>query len=364
MRIGIDISQAAFQGSGVGRYTHALVKALSKNKKNHELVLFGSSLRQFHVLQALADTVSAVGVTNKIIHLPPLFLNILWNAMHIVPIEVFIGQCDVFHSSDWIEPPAHCKKVTTIHDMIVYKYPEYLEKSIVHTQKAKLRWVAKESSKIITDSISSKKDIISYLHVPESKIEVIYPGIDDSFFPQDKEKIRSVLNKYKITQPYILAMGVDDPRKNFAKIKQAFLRNKLKQIQLVGIAKQVTEEESDSIRILTYVEESELPALYSGAEMFVYPSLYEGFGFPILEAMACGVPIITSKQGSLAEICGSHSITVAPDSEEEIRQAFTNVLALTSQEKSILIEKGIEYASGFTWDRCAQNTIKLYEACV
>lgn len=365
MRIGFDISQAAFQGSGVGRYTHALVKALSKNKKNHEMVLFGSSLRQFHILQSLAKTVSEKGVTKKIMHLPPSLLNVLWNNMHIVPIEVFIGKCDVFHTSDWLEPPAGCKKVTTIHDMIVFKYPQLLHDSIVNTQKAKLQWVVKESSKIIADSISSKNDIITYLHVPQSKIEVIYPGIDDSFFPQDEEKKRNVLKKYAISQPYILALGVDDPRKNFTKIRQAYLMSKLKHIQLVGLAKSVSiKDESQSIRILRYVEETDLPALYSGAEMFVYPSLYEGFGFPILEAMACGVPIITSKRGSLAEICGPHSLTVAPESEEEIGQALTKISDLNSVEKSILIKKGIEHARRFSWDRCAQNTIKLYEACV
>jgi hypothetical protein len=172
MRIGIDISQLAYEGVGVSKYLKNLIEHLSAVDTNNEYILFFSSLRR-------NPPRFQVGPNFKIkrMHIPPTALNFLWNKLHVLPVEKFVGEIDLFITSDWTEPPSKAKKATIVYDMIVYKSPEETDKKIVETQKRKLDLVKRESSKILTISESSKKDIVEILGIPENKIEVIYPGI-------------------------------------------------------------------------------------------------------------------------------------------------------------------------------------------
>jgi len=173
MKIGIDISQTAYPGTGVANYTRNLVTALLRVDKKNEYVLFFSSLRKKCPL--------AVGglanVTLKTFKFPPALLDLLWNRWHLLPIEWLIGKVDVFVSSDWLQPPTlEAKKVTTIHDLIVYKHPEGLAAKIIAVQKRKLAWVNKEADVVICDSQSTQKDVSEILGISEKKLRVIYPG--------------------------------------------------------------------------------------------------------------------------------------------------------------------------------------------
>jgi len=181
MKIGLDVSQIVHEGTGVALYTQNLVKNLLETDSENEYVLFGGSLRKKKTLDDyLNQFKNNKMVEIKTFSLPPLLLEFLWNKLHLFPIEWFIGKIDVFLSSDWLQPPTKARKVTTIHDLIVYKYPETFQSKgghdIVANQKRRLAWVKRECDLIICDSQATKKDVIDILKIPEKKLRVIYPG--------------------------------------------------------------------------------------------------------------------------------------------------------------------------------------------
>jgi glycosyltransferase involved in cell wall biosynthesis len=177
MRIGIDISQTAHEKTGVANYVTQLVSHLVKIDSKNDYILFFSSLRKNPPKELLDLVPEHRNVVIKQFKFPPTLLDILWNTLHVLPIELLIGKIDVFVSSDWVQPPTKAKSVTILYDLIVYKYPEETDKKIVITQKKRLAWIKKECDKILCISESTKKDAKDLLDIPDSKLEVIYPGI-------------------------------------------------------------------------------------------------------------------------------------------------------------------------------------------
>jgi glycosyltransferase involved in cell wall biosynthesis len=190
MKIGIDISQTAYEGTGVGNFVKQLVQNLVKQDNGNEYVLFFSSLR-LGLPYSFINELTSSRVSIKRFKLPPILLDILWNRLHVFPIENFIGDVDVFISSDWTQPPTkRAKLVTILYDLIVYKHPEethnqtkfsfkkmILSANIVASQKRRFHWVKKECDKIICISESTKKDAMEILGIAEDKLEVVYPGV-------------------------------------------------------------------------------------------------------------------------------------------------------------------------------------------
>jgi len=179
MKIGIDISQLAYPNTGVSNYLSNLLEELLKRDGNNTYILFYSSLRR-----KLQDTNSKIqtslknpNVKIKLFKFPPTLLDLLWNKLHILPIEWLIGPIDIFISSDWTQPPTKARKLTIIYDLVVLKYPNETDKKIIEVQKRKLDWVKKEIDKIICISKSTKEDTKQLLKIPENKLEVVYPGI-------------------------------------------------------------------------------------------------------------------------------------------------------------------------------------------
>ncbi|MCL5113973.1 MAG: glycosyltransferase [Patescibacteria group bacterium] len=177
MKIGIDVSQLAYENTGVANFLSSLVESLIRQGSKNQYILFYSSLRR-NLPFKISNFKSKPNVQIKKVKIPPSLLNILWNKLHIIPIENFIGPVDVFISSDWTEPPVKkAKKATIVYDLTVYKYSEETDKKIVQTQRRKLEWVKKESDIIFCISESTKKDAMEILKIPENKLRVIYPGI-------------------------------------------------------------------------------------------------------------------------------------------------------------------------------------------
>lgn len=177
MRVGIDISQLAYPNTGVANYLGSLVRALIQENKDVEFVLFFSSMRRKFLISNFKFLINNKNVQIKKFKVPPILLDLLWNRLHIIPIEWFVGDVDFFITSDWTEPPAkHAKKATILYDLIVYKYPEETDSMIVETQKRKLKWVKKESSIVLCISESTKSDAEEILGIDESRLKVIYPG--------------------------------------------------------------------------------------------------------------------------------------------------------------------------------------------
>lgn len=369
MKICIDISQIVYEGSGVANYTRNLVKQLA-TEGNDEFILFGSSLRKYYLLQNFyKEVIQNKNIDCSLFHIPQTVLSYLWNSIHKFNIENLVGEVDIIHTSDWIEPPSKAIKVTTIHDLVVLKYPQYSNTKIISTQRKRLDLVKKESSLIIADSYATKQDILDYLKIEPHKIKVVYPGIDDMYSPKSQSEIQRIRTKYGLPINYVLSVGTMEPRKNLTTVMQAFeqfLASPLvndKNIQLVLVGKYGWGDKISNlppfIKVLGFVDSLDLPAIYSGASLFIYPSFYEGFGFPILEAMACGTPVITSERGSLKEIGGTAATYINPEDKKEIASKMVNLFI--DKEKRAKVEKiGVNWTKQFNWRNTAEKTLAVY----
>ena len=178
MKIGIDISQIAYERTGVAELVRNLVENLLRIDKKNEYVLFFSSLRKNLKSQISNFKSTSQNLKIKTFRFPPILLDLLWNKLHILPIEWLIGDVDIFITSDWTEPPTvRAKKVTILYDLIVYKYPNETDRKIIEVQKRKLKWVKKESDLVLCISESTKRDAINFLRIDEKRLKVIYPGV-------------------------------------------------------------------------------------------------------------------------------------------------------------------------------------------
>ncbi len=383
MKIGIDISQLAFPGTGVASYTENLVRELLKNDQDNRYVLFGSSLRRKKVLENFTRSLSGGNCSEKLFGFPPSFLETLWNRLHVLPLERLIGGVDVFHSSDWIQPPTGARKVTTVHDLVVYKYPQSSHAktqfrtdvfapsaNIVAVQKRRLRWVKNECDLIIADSLATKKDLREILNIPEEKVRVIYLAAGREFTPKPLAEVEAVRKKYRLENKYFLCIGTREPRKNLDRVGEAFRQLETGGVDLVwggnygwGSVNKVNKN-NKTIKMLGFVPQEDLPALYSGAAAFVYPSLYEGFGVPVLEAMACGCPVITSNTGSLPEVGADAAFYVNPEDLGEIAEKMSQILRLGNREREDRKTAGLRQAGNFSWAKTARETLKVYEELV
>lgn len=234
---------------------------------------------------------------------------------------------------------------------------------------------ARVADKIITISYNSKKDIVKLLRIPEEKVVVTYLGINPMFRPLDREKCYSKINtKYGLSgSEYIVSVGELHPGKNFVRLIQAFskIKNNNAPYKLLIVGKKgwryqdiyAVVEDLDlknDVIFTNYVPFEELPVLYNGAALYVYPTLYEGFGLPALEAMACGTPLVTSNVSSLSEVVGDGGIFVDPYNVDSLSEAIAKVLS-DNNLRSDLIKKGLLQAKKFTWEKTARQTIKVYE---
>lgn len=356
MKITIDVSQMAYSGTGVGRYTFELVKALLSLPSPHQFILWAGVRKQRFYFESLQKTEPWSRATWVYSHVSPKLAGMLFNysPLHL---EYLSGETDLIHLSDWTAPVTRVPTVTTVHDLAFVKYPETVDPLIRHTQSIRLSRIISHGNYIIADSVSTKNDLVEKYQIKESQIDVVYPGISTTYSPVSKEELERVKTKYSLPSRYILSLGTQEPRKNLERLIEA---TRTLGLPLViagkyGWGKKVGNPQH--VTVLGFVAEDDLPALYSSATVFCYPSLYEGFGFPVLEAMACGTPVVTSNISSLPEVTGDAAILVDPMNIESIKSGIEQ--ALTSSEK--MIKKGIQQAKKFSWQNTASQVIKIYE---
>jgi len=355
MKITIDISQVIYQ-TGVSVYTANLVKNLLNIDKKNEYLLFGGSLRRKGDLKAFTKNLKG-DFNEKYIVFPPTLANILWNRLHIVKVEMFVGKTDVFHSSDWTQPPTDAFKVTTIHDLTPFKYPKFTHPDIVSAHKAKMKWVIKEVDRIIVPSESTKEDMI-FMKADKKKISVIPESVDSDFKPAKSSAVEKTKKRLKIRKSYLLSIGVG-PRKNTGGIIKAYKRLKGEydyNLVIVG-HDHYGYGEGEGVIFTGHLNKGDLINLYSGAEMLVYPSYYEGFGLPILEAFACGCPVLTSNSSSTPEVAGDAAVLINPNNEKEIVGGIAKVV----KERNELVLKGKKRLKQFSWEKMAKETLKVYQ---
>ncbi len=372
MRIGIDISQVAYPGTGVARYVVMLVNALLTYDTKNEYIFFFSSLRQpfpEHLFPKMQSD-----QLKKFI-MPPTFLDTMWNSVHRMSIERLIDPIDIFFTSDWVEPPSKvAKKITTLHDLTVYRFPEtYRQKvafdpsrftlspNIVATQKRRLHWVKKESTKILCDSETTKRDAMQILNIEENKLKVVYPGVEIETSRATKFSI--LQSTYKIDKKYLLSVGKLEPRKNIKALIAAFQKTGITNAQLIIVGPRGWNSDetknSPNIIFLGYVPDNDLYGLYKNAEFFIYPSLYEGFGYPLVEAMCFGCPVATSNNSSLAEIVKNYGLLFDPESLDSMSDAMNKLHSDETLRKE-LSKKSLTRYEDFSLKRFADQLLEVF----
>lgn len=332
MKVGLDISQIAHKG-GVGVYTKNLAEQLVEIL-GIEIVFFYSSLRKPY----WGDLPHV-----RSFRLPPIIFEVLFNRVRVIPIDQFIGNTDVFHSSDWTQPPTKAKKVTTYHDVIPLKYPEWSHPKIVEVHKKRLSLVEKEIDMVVAVSEATKKDLLEVSKIPEDKVVVIYEGVDERFKRRDEKEVEEFRKRYQLPDKFILVIGGIGKRRNLPRVKEATSGYNL-----------VVAGET-----IPWVGETEMPLLYNAATLLAYPSLYEGFGLPVLEAMASGTPVVTSNTSSLPEVGDKAAIFVNPYDVNEMKVKIRQVMEDKELRKEA-VKKGLEWVKNFSWKKCAEETVEVY----
>ena len=293
-----------------------------------------------------------------------------------IPRKTYTEGLNLLHTQYHLPIISRCPGIITLHDVSFLRYPEFFPKKLYWQLKLSLLYSIRKSKKIITVSEFSKREIIKFYDVEQDKVDVIYNGVSENFRPVGQEDKEKILKKYGIKNPYILSVSNLQPRKNLSRLIKAFsslVKNNEKfsyDLVIVGRKLWLCSEIFNEIReaniqervILTgYVPEEDLVYLYNFAEVFVYPSLYEGFGLPIVEAMACGCPVITSSVSSLPEVAGKAGIMVNPYDVEEILQAINGIIDNPDLKRNLKIE-GLKQSQKFSWKSAAEKTLKVYES--
>ena len=294
------------------------------------------------------------------------------------PVDLLMGKrADVMLFMNYISWPTilPTKKIVAVYDLSYKVYPQYTDQQL---KKFFDKFLGKSISKaahIITISENSKQEITKYYGIPEKDISIVHPAVDHELYvPKNKSQIDAIKSKYNIKQSYILSLGTIEPRKNLVGLLNAFdlLSEDIKKTHTLVLAggkgwldsdiNQVYEELSKKYDIVRtgYLPDEDLPALYSGAKVFVFPTFYEGFGMPPLEAMACGTPVIASNNSSLPEVVGDAALMVDAHQTPDITQAIQRVLTDAKLSKS-LAAKGLEQAKKFTWEKSAKNLIRIID---
>ena len=280
---------------------------------------------------------------------------------------------DVYHSSSFeLLPADDTRLVAVVHDIIPQVFPQGHTKDAISRLHKKLQNYLDRASAVIVDSKCSKNDLVTHFNVAQDRVKVVYPGVGEDFAPASKSLYKLLQNKYNICSNYILYIGTIEPRKNIKGLIKAFGLLKAKgniaqKLVIVGMKGWMSDDiyrladkfGLDSEVIFTgYVPREHLKIFYSFADVLVFPSFYEGAGLPVLEAFACGTPVVSSNVSSIPELAGDAALLVDPYSPQKIAEAIERVLtdnALSQQ----MIEKGLQRAKEFSWDRTAQQTLKV-----
>lgn len=371
--ISLDYTPAYEQGGGIGRYVRELVSALAEVDSKNRYRLFVAGFSSGSSLPSLTDRFLWCGT-----RLSPGWLARLWYRVRFpLPVEFFVGRVQLFHAMDFVLPPVLPGVATllTVHDLSFARVPvsahPRLRSFLGHVVPRSVRL----ARHILADSVATRLDLVELYGVDIDKITVLLSGVEDRFFSQGRFfALMTTRRRYIIPDtPYVLSVGTVQPRKNYSRLIQALatIRSRGCDVDLViAGGKGWLEDEiyqtvensgiKDHIHFIGFVDENDLPSLYQGAICLAFPSLYEGFGLPVLEAMASRIPVVTSNVSSLPEVAGDAAILVNPYDVEELAEALWNVIYDGELRKS-LINKGLMRARQFTWEKSARQLLQVYE---
>ncbi|MBI5605587.1 MAG: glycosyltransferase family 4 protein [Deltaproteobacteria bacterium] len=373
MKVAIDVRTVLPNRSGVGNYVLHLIQNLRKVDPD-SIYFFLSLKKNMSFLGPLAPEQNPLVTVFSHENHP---LGDFWEHF-ILPIRLMKKGIDVFHGPASLIPfrRDHYQVVVTIHDLVAFLFPETIPLKYGAYMRYLLRQAVKRANKIISVSHHTRQDLIEILKVPSEKIVVIHEAPSPIFRPYDRNKVRTLLKeRYGIKKKYIYHLGNIEPRKNLIVLLQAFTRV----CQELGTEYQlvVSGQKGWLIRSLShflknypmrdqvlftgYVPMEDLPFLMNGAEIFVFPSLYEGFGLPVLEAMSCGTPVISSNRSSIPEIVGSAGVLIDPTDVQELAHRIIYLLR-NGEERRWLSLLGKDQAARFSWEEVARKTLNVYRS--
>ncbi len=371
MHIGIDAHALGAQQGGNETYIKQLILALAELDRTNRYTLYiahpatAQQWQNYFAPRHPNFTVRQIPQPTPLVRVP-LYLSY----------ELRQRPVDVLHVQYTAPPFCPVPVVVTIHDLAFEHLPQTFTRRGAWQLKLTVRRTARRAARIATVSEFSRQDILMTYRLPPEKVVVTYNGVNSSFSPSPSRSDESVLirQKYGITRPFILAVGSLQPRKNLVRLIRAYSQLRTtypefgEQLVIVGrklwlhddIFKEVQEQRWSKDVILTgYVPEEDLPALYRAAKVFAYPSFFEGFGLPVVEAMACGTPVVTSNLSSLPEITGDAAILIDPFEEQTLVAGL--YCAVTDESlRYRLREEGLLQAQRFTWRATAEKTLRLY----
>lgn len=363
MNVGIDASRIALnERTGTENYTYNLIEAIKRVDKLNKYTLYFNNLPQYF-------EISQQNVSTRYIPLTR-----FWTQIRLLT-EVLVSPPDLLFIPAHTLPVirrASLKTVVTIHDLGSEFLPEHHQ----FPQKLYLNWSTKfavsQADALIAVSEATKKDLVKGLKADPKKITTIYEGINQEFFsPKSSEEVTRVRSHFGLTKPYLLFVGTVQPRKNLEFLIEAFAESKLKHLELVIAGKPGWLYEkiyaapkkfgiANKVKFLGFVDSQLLPGLYSGAEAFVFPSLHEGFGLPLLEALACGCPILAANNSSIPEVVGEAGILFKTSDKRDFLQKLKLVLK-QDKDSTIFKQKASLQLAKFDWDNTAKQTISLFE---
>lgn len=376
MKVALELQPCLKNRSGIGIYTYELSKRLQQYG-NIELI---GDIFNFIDRNDLTKDLEGLNFNKHTCKLFP--YGIYRRIWHYAPIKynrLFTRSADITHFFNFIVPPrVEGKIVNTVHDLTYHFFPETMDKKNFKRITNDIQYSIERADRIVTISECSKQDIIKEFGIDEKKIEIIYPGVDYERFamPMSSERIKEVKEKYQLPDEYILYMGTLEPRKNIPSIIEAFYYLKkegeesLQSVKLVLAGKKgwLFEEIFNKVKKLgledeviftDYVAEEDKAAIYRMAKVFIFPSLYEGFGIPVIEAMAASVPVITSNTSSLPEVAGNAAVLTNPSDMIGMAEGMHSILTQDTYRDE-MVQKGHLQAKRFNWEDSAQKLHELY----
>ena len=355
------------RAAGINWYIYNLLRYLPNVGSQHRYTAFLGNKGARQAFPQLEAKTTSLPTVNPAVR-------ILWEQT-IQPVQLLKEGIDLLHSLAFVQPVfLPCPGIITIYDLSFILFPERFHP----LRRLYLRWStgysARKTRRIIAISVSTKRDIIKLLGIAERKVDVVPCGVGEDFQPVENQQVLDDFRRKRhLPEQMILFVGTIEPRKNVITLLRgyALLKKKVQLPRLViggprgwhhqevfSVAEELDLQED--VIFPGYIPQEELPLWYNAADFFVYPSLYEGFGLPPLEAMACGTPVITSNTSSLPEVVGEAGILVNPDSVEEVAEAMQRVLT-DSNLRAEMRRKGLDRAREFSWQRTAQETVRVYE---
>ncbi len=373
MRIALDYTAGIRQGAGIGQYVRSLVNAMLEQDAHNRYTLITSGRPTEE-----QPFPRAQNVRGRSVLIPDRYLTILWYRLHFPLLaNYFTGPADVYHGLDFVLPPLSKKtrKVVTIYDLAFLEHPETAVPSLTAYLNKAVPEAVERADVVAAISHTTKQALINHYHTPAEKITVIPCGVGAQFQRvTDAVLLEETRRTFDLRQPFLFSVGTLEPRKNHIGLIRAFhevVQSRQSPLILAiaggkgwmyeetqNLVKELKLEEK--VRFLGRISERELIALYSMAEMFAFPSFFEGFGIPPLEAMACGAPVITSNTSSLPEVAGDAALLVDPHNVHAIAEAIAR-LAEDAQLREELRQKGYRQARRYTWSGAAAKMLAVYQ---